>query len=397
MAFNAEAVARLKLDSTEFERGLSRTVADVGDAGKDMHRKLQRAFGAGDMLKGLMQGLGIGSAESIVALIAKPFEAAAESAKSIAESTAKTLGLYQQIFSSRRTDQQNLAANLKEQARTRKEMEDANKTETTTTKNWNPFTQRFDESQKVTKEADPEKAARLGERLAELAKEEYDLKNKIAESSKKRFEEETKAAELATKNAKELSDMERESEAKKLTLAEKLYQLEYDRDRLRREEQYDGEENFERSKRILELEGKIADAKKEQATQQDKIAQAEKKVEQAGESLAGAHRKRAEQFEDRSGLTVGEIAAGAKGASQTTRARAREIQRLESQAKRQRASGFDDAASASTDRALSLRKKMGALTGGERDPMASANEAIVKSEEHLAQIRKDLEIAKVAK
>ena len=52
MAFVAEVKAKLGLDTTEFNRALTKTTTDVGEAGKDMGGKLKRAFSAGDLRGG---------------------------------------------------------------------------------------------------------------------------------------------------------------------------------------------------------------------------------------------------------------------------------------------------------------------------------------------------------
>ena len=65
MAFVAEVRARLGLDTTPFSRGLTKAQADVGKAAADMGGKLRRAFGAGDVFRGLLQGIGIGVLTSL--------------------------------------------------------------------------------------------------------------------------------------------------------------------------------------------------------------------------------------------------------------------------------------------------------------------------------------------
>jgi len=98
MAFTAEVKAKLGLDTTEFQRGLTKATAQVGAAGQDINRKLSRAFGAGDVFKGLLQGIGIGSVQQITDLIVRPFEMATQRAKemesftgSMAEITRKEI------------------------------------------------------------------------------------------------------------------------------------------------------------------------------------------------------------------------------------------------------------------------------------------------------------------
>ena len=89
MAFVAEVKAKLGLDTTDFQRGLTKTTADVGKAGADMGKKLNRAFGAGDVFKGLLQGLGIGSVQQITDMIVAPFQIASERAQNLLNVTGK--------------------------------------------------------------------------------------------------------------------------------------------------------------------------------------------------------------------------------------------------------------------------------------------------------------------
>jgi len=114
MAFVSEIVAKMGLDTTAFKAALTKTTADVGRAGDDIGRKLNRAFGAGDVFKGLLQGLGIQSVQSVVDKLTNGFKEAADSAKEIEQLTAETANIYEQIFAARRTDEQNLA-NLRQQ------------------------------------------------------------------------------------------------------------------------------------------------------------------------------------------------------------------------------------------------------------------------------------------
>lgn len=71
MAFLAEVRARLGLDTTAFSRGLTKAQADVGTASADISKKLNRAFGAGDVFRGLLAGLGIASVQGVVDQIAR--------------------------------------------------------------------------------------------------------------------------------------------------------------------------------------------------------------------------------------------------------------------------------------------------------------------------------------
>lgn len=96
MAFVAEVRARLGLDTTPFSRGLTKAQADVGKAAADMGGKLRRAFGAGDVFRGLLQGIGIGSVQAIVDTITSTFRRGAEDAERMANESKSMLEIMRQ-------------------------------------------------------------------------------------------------------------------------------------------------------------------------------------------------------------------------------------------------------------------------------------------------------------
>jgi len=96
MAFVSEIRARLGLDTTPFSRALTKTQADVGRAAQDMGKKLQRSFGAGDLFKGLLQGIGIGSVQGIVDTITSGFRRGADDAERMNNESAAMLDIFRQ-------------------------------------------------------------------------------------------------------------------------------------------------------------------------------------------------------------------------------------------------------------------------------------------------------------
>lgn len=96
MAFVAEVRARLGLDTTPFSRGLTKAQADVGKAAADMGGKLRRAFGAGDVFRGLLQGIGIGSVQGIVDTITSTFRTGADDAERMANESQSMLEIMRQ-------------------------------------------------------------------------------------------------------------------------------------------------------------------------------------------------------------------------------------------------------------------------------------------------------------
>lgn len=118
MSFSAEARAKLSLDTTAFERALTRTSASVGAAATGMNQKLKRAFGAGDAFKGLLMGLGVGSVSAIADAIQRPYEAAAQAAKDVMQHTGRALAATRAMFNIGK-DAGQLA---KEEARTQRDL-----------------------------------------------------------------------------------------------------------------------------------------------------------------------------------------------------------------------------------------------------------------------------------
>lgn len=110
---------RLGLDGREFDKGLDnaqKKASAFGEATEDVGRKLQRTFGAGDVFKGLLQGVGIGSLEGIVQLIATPWRKAAEYAEKTLDFTQRWAIASKRFLELRNSDEQNLNILKKEEA-----------------------------------------------------------------------------------------------------------------------------------------------------------------------------------------------------------------------------------------------------------------------------------------
>jgi hypothetical protein len=385
MAFVAEVKARLGLDTTEFQRALTKTQSDLGQLGKDTNRKLARSFGGDDAIKGLLQGAGIGSLEAIVSKLTEGFRTAAESAKQILEHSAETLGIYEKMFAGRRTDQQNLDANLAKQARLQREILDTTeKSESRTV--YGPggaFSAKF-----TTRDANPERAAEIAKELAQLSAEELTLKEKAKKTSDETAvqQQTQQTAQIASRMKAE--QMERANYEKTQTDEQNLKKLQEDRAKI---STLASETDYDRKQEIAELDGKILDLQKkitdETAKRATKQEELNKKLRNAAEEVAKSQADEDEAFADRSSLSLEEAA---KSGSGSIRTQARRIQFLESRAKRRRGSGFDAEAFEDTSRALKLRSDLSALSKSERDPMENARTHIHKSMVYLEEIRDNL-------
>lgn len=85
MGASARIMAYLGLDNSPFTRVLDETVV----AGEHAVKGLERSFGAHHIFKGLLQGMGIGSIEGMVAAIQSPFKRGAEEADRAAETSER--------------------------------------------------------------------------------------------------------------------------------------------------------------------------------------------------------------------------------------------------------------------------------------------------------------------
>lgn len=402
MAFVSEIVAKMGLDTTAFRAALTKTTADVGRAGDDIGRKLNRAFGAGDVFKGLLQGLGIQSIQSVVDKLTNGFKEAADSAKEIEKLTAETANIYEQIFASRRTDEQNIA-NLRQQdarlLREEKQIRDAAAKERT----------RVVMTEDLTLREETLPGAGLNEeqsvRLAEIAKQRAQilqqigkLQQNIDEGESRRIEKLEQDTKRYDEAVKKLADDQSAFERQSMSNEEALRELTIERIDLQAKLADDvaisNDDEIEAKRRILELDKEIA--KVNEKIVDDNIRRAEAEVrnqralEEARKSVLDAEKAADEAFRDRSTFSVAELAAGAPGVSQTTKAKAREIQRLERQARRQRAAGFETEANISTSRALKLRERLEPLSSAERSPLERTAEAVTKANEHLQNIENSL-------
>lgn len=91
MAFTSEVTAKLNLDKSGFDRGMTQVVASVGKAGAEINSRLEKAFSFKDVFKGLMQGIGIGSVQQIIGTVTGYFESQARSAQNLEERTGKAV------------------------------------------------------------------------------------------------------------------------------------------------------------------------------------------------------------------------------------------------------------------------------------------------------------------
>jgi hypothetical protein len=344
--------------------------------------------------------------------ITEKWQKSAEAAESIAESTAKTLGIYEAIFASRRTDEQNLERVQKRLLRIDEEIQETFekrekiRTQTLPGVGFGGSGQRksFSETEVVTRQDNPERRNELATEAAELAKEESALKTKIAEKETKQQEESFKNE---VDQRQKIADINEENSAKLRTDEEQLSTLKQRRQEISIAANEDDLQTklavAELDGKILDIEKKITDEKERQQKEQERLNRELRKAE--GE-LRGMRRQYADALLDQSGITLAEAAQG--NGSARARTLARRAMMYEDKARRVRSMGgeyrnasgqiisTEQQAKLYQSQANSIRGYISELTGAEQDPLRSMSEAITKSEEHLAEIKEELKPKAIA-
>jgi len=403
MAFLSEITAKLGLDTTGLNTALTKATADVGRAGDDIGRKLNRAFGAGDVFKGLLQGLGIQSVSSVVDKLTEGFKEAADHAKEIEKITTETATIYERIFAARRTDQQNLDKAREKDVRLAKEEEEIRTRAATPTPELTmggAFKVR--ETGRMTPGVMTQE---MEQRLFEIAKERAavmeeieKLTRAVAKADEQHAQQLQKDTDAYAKAQADLDRQRRDFEREQMDNEQALKEAVMERIELETSLADDiamsDEDQIERKKRILDLDKQIQRTQEKIVDDNIKAAEAqvknEKALKDAQKRVAEGRAALSDARLDRSGFTVSELARGGKGITQTTRATAREILRLENQARRQRAQGFEASAEKSMKRAEELRSGLGLLTSAERNPLGAQLKVLKDSEKHLKDIKASL-------
>ena len=401
MAFLSEITAKLGLDTTGLNAALTRATADVGRAGDDIGRKLNRAFGAGDVFKGLLQGLGIQSVQSLVDKLTEGFKEAADHAKEIEKTTAETATIYERIFAARRTDQQNLDKARERDARLAREaaaiQEEAAKPIETTTMGPNFQVRTTIAAGKLTQEQE-QRLFEIGKERAAVMEEIEKLTRAVAKADEQHSQQLQRDTDAYAKAQADLDRQRRDFEREQMSNEDALREAVKDKIELEASLADDiaisDEEQIERKKRILELDRQIQRTQEKIVEDNIKAAEAqirnEKALKDAQNRVTEGRAALRDARLDRSGFTVSELAQGGRGITQSTKATAREILRLENQARRQRAQGFEVSAEKSMERAEKLRSGLGLLTAAERNPLGAQLKVLKDSEKHLKEIKASL-------
>jgi len=401
MAFLSEITAKLGLDTTGLNAALTKATADVGRAGDDIGRKLNRAFGAGDVFKGLLQGLGIQSVQSLVDKLTEGFKEAADHAKEIEKTTGETAAIYERIFAARRTDQQNLEKARERDARLAREaaqiQDEAAKPIETTTMGPNFQVRTTITAGKLTQEQE-QRLFEIAKERASVMEEIEKLTRSVAKADEQHSQQLQKDTDAYAKAQADLDRQRREFEREQMDNEQALKEAVMERIDLEASLADDiamsDEDQIERKKRILDLDKQIQRTQEKIVEDNIKAAEAqirnEKALKDAQNRVTEGRAALRDARLDRSGFTVSELAQGGRGITQSTKATAREILRLENQARRQRAQGFEVSAEKSMERAEKLRSGLGLLTAAERNPLGDQLKVLKDSEKHLKDIKASL-------
>jgi hypothetical protein len=180
-----------------------------------------------------------------------------------------------------------------------------------------------------------------------------------SESAKKAAVEIQKARDLAAKAAQEKSDQDAGDKAVSAALEQ--------------ERAYD-KQDIETAKEKLALT--------------EARAAAVRDVFAASAALINMEQAAKQAKQDRSGSTLGDLANSRAFTPQGRRnvALANEAQDAEAWAKQYRIEGRDDLAERATNNALNIRKRLGALTGSEQNPLSGVKEEIVQTNGKLQEL-----------
>lgn len=126
----AEIKVKAVYDGKDVSTGLQRLKGEAERTSEEIGRKLNRRFGAPEVFKGILQGIGIGSVDQIKDFIVAPWKDAADQAERLAKNSAAAVDAQKQVLAATnagRTDSQRVGiaeTSLGELTRTMERMEE---------------------------------------------------------------------------------------------------------------------------------------------------------------------------------------------------------------------------------------------------------------------------------
>jgi hypothetical protein len=411
MAFGPELIARLGLDATGFQRGLSSAVNSAGGLGKALNRKV----GTQDAFKGLVAAFGI-SIENISEKIAEAWVGGTrrglEQINDLYDREAELIR--ESIFDRLPDDAARQKFIATEIDKTQKEIAAPRKTKTELQGGTlgADFKVRGTREVQVFTETQEEQELRVAKgrvRLLELQRQQNALTKKGAQetaqldkqvegSREKRLQSELDAAgkvsyltgkqaaaEMAVEQAAEGSE---ERKRAQIALDEVSMDLAAAKKNIEEEINKTKEDN--------------AKLDRDQTTEKKKQLDDARRLRDAEEDVGETRKKYEAARGDAYKVSIQEAASGEGGVSATNRARAREILRMEDRARRifqgqggnsdfrdptgNRVSA-EDYAKQLQSRAEGLRESSGFLKSADSKPFEAQLQALNKAEQHLAEIK----------
>lgn len=409
--FGAELIARLKLNISDFTRGL----ATAGDVGGKFGSTLGKKLGMGAAFKGFVADLGLG--------VMKIKESIAEA---IAGGTKEGFAQAGQLFEQEmRLIEQRILEGMDDAAKRsyyRRQIDKAAAEEKSLSNSYGATNSELakklagmgqftaaagalvfgpmSEEERLKKMGD----ARLRQREAEL---------KLAEMDKKDREQALRGEKEFKETSQKVLDLRIANLRASLPLEIQIEEIRREIVRAEREAAGIADYTVERNKALLAVEekkkalGDLLNKQQEERTQRtekearqrEKIVDLYRRYLSAEQEVGEARQRYQDAFRDRYALSLGDPTRG----TDRDRARMQAIAQLEERARRIFAGGGTFAADASgrrmsaEDYARSLQSRADAMRAGfsrlksdERDPLREAARAILESEKHLKEIRANL-------
>lgn len=387
--------------------GFVRAVAQAKGAAEQASRSIFKSFEFRDIGRTLATALGF-NLQNLSESLVKPFKESAESAERIAKYSEEAANATERLLSARQTDLQQLAKMEERFARLLGSKPDGGR---------GGFFEELlrplmaggglfggiaaflDTSADRRAEAEAKRARDLAVQQEQIAAKRAAIEKKAYDERLKSLLETQAAAEKEQEAAQALAQFRRQEEIAMMPLAERLRTLRDEQAKIEAEiadymaAQREGIVlNESGNKRLLELEKSRSEVAKQIADSTEDASKAARELATryfaAADAAAATRASLARAKGDAISASLGELAAGE--GTQTQRARALEVQRLEAQARRQNLTGFADLAAASQQRALDIRASLVGLRSDERNPFEAQLAELKRQTEELAKISESL-------
>jgi len=384
----AEIIAKLGLDDSKFERGLT----GASRKATGILGLLQRKFGAADLFKDTIRGLGAGlGAGGIAAAVSEHFQTAAESAKQLASHTADLYQTTLRLIGVAGGPTRELQLQARQVKDLTRDIEDQRR-----------LLASFSILDKVR---NPGMILEQEQLLQSMIKQQGDLAAGI-DITIMQENRRTEALQRQQQLAANLAASELRGGDEQEKIAYRLLAIEKEITAAKKQGALPSTlQALYNQRQALEDQAKIVlrDTNKKRLDDEfdalKKVIVAEKQLREARGALAGAKR-------DALAFSVDDAASGTRG-TVSDRVRARAIQRDESRARRLFDSGltvteFDSktqrnekrGAAFFQNRALSMRENFGKLNSSERKPFGSLEEKLDETNKHLTAVEAALKPTK---